>query len=286
MSKKSTSVTLIALATLGVATSAGAQTGSPMRAPPMSEAPAVRPPATAQPLIRVAPIGTLGGTYTFTLDSFKITDTRALHNDTDFVQIGVKVGSGAAITAPAKAMGDVNNGTHTVNLSVPNVFVPAGETAVFSYSIVNTGYDANSVEQALKSGVSAALPGALQAAATAGGTAAGCAACGAIVGKQASSWFTGKVENILFPNCDGTVAAADHAFPQASLTQATANGNVIVATDDNKGTDSPTGCGANSRYYVTWSVSATGTSLPAVTTGSSGGGGGRPLGGGATHREN
>jgi hypothetical protein len=108
MTKRSTSVaTIIALATLGVAPSAGAQTY-----------------------------------FTFTLDSFKITHTRALHNDTDFVQIGVKVGSNAPITAPTKAMGDVNNGP--VNLSISNVFVPAEETVDFSYSIVNTGYDANS----------------------------------------------------------------------------------------------------------------------------------------------
>jgi len=93
-----------------------------------------------------------------------------------------------------------------------------------------------------------------------------------------STWFTSKVENIIFPDCDGTVAAGDHAFLELSLAAATANGNAVVATDDNKGTDSPTGCGANSRHYVTWSVSAAKTSPPAASTGASGGGG-RALGG-------
>jgi hypothetical protein len=42
---------------------------------------------------------------------------------------------------PAKPMGDVNNGTHTVNLSIPNVAVGPNDTVAFSYSIVNTGFD-------------------------------------------------------------------------------------------------------------------------------------------------
>jgi hypothetical protein len=50
--------------------------------------------------------------YTYTLKSFKITDTRARHNDTDFVSMAVKVGANPPITAPTKSMGDVNNGTH------------------------------------------------------------------------------------------------------------------------------------------------------------------------------
>jgi len=279
MTTKSVSVAAItALSTLVLATNATAQNERVMKAP-TSEAPTVRQPTIGGP-VKVGPItGTLmGGTYTFTLDSFKITDTRALHNDTDFVEIAVIVGSSPPITVPTKAMGDVNNGTHQVNLTIPNVFVPAGQTVAFSYSIVNTGYNANSVEQALKTAVSAAMPKALQAAAAAGGTAIGCTECGAIVGQPASTWFTGKVENILFPDCDGTVAAGDHAFPESSLATATGNGNAVVATDDNKGTDSPTGCGSNSRYYVTWSVARSPQTSAPVTTGASGGGG-RPMDG-------
>ena len=102
MATKNTSVAaIIALATIGLATNAGAQTESGLMKAPISEAPIARPPITGAP-IRVAPItGTLmGGTYTFTLDSFKITDTRALHNDTDFVEIAVVVGSNPPFTVP------------------------------------------------------------------------------------------------------------------------------------------------------------------------------------------
>jgi hypothetical protein len=121
----SAAVAFAALATFGSATNSHAQTGQP-------------------------------GVYTFTLTSFRITDTRSLHNDTDFVSIAVAVGKNPPITVPAKPMGDVNNGTHTVNLSIPNVAVGPNDTVAFSYSIVNIGYDKNSVEHALQSATNAA----------------------------------------------------------------------------------------------------------------------------------
>lgn len=194
--------------------------------------------------------------YTFTLESFRITDTRARHNDTDFVAVSVKVGNNPPITVPTKAMGDVNNGVHQVGISIPNV--QAGPTTVvaFSYSIVNSGHDKDKIGQALEKVVSAASSKAAAAGAGAVGTAVGGPAGTLIgtVGTQALGWALGKLEGILFPNCDGPVAAADHAFTGAQLAQRTAGGKVFRTVDDNKGSDSPTGCGSNSRYYVTWSV--------------------------------
>jgi hypothetical protein len=45
-----------------------------------------------------AALGQPGGNYTFTLNSFKITETRSLHNDTDFVAISVAVGNKPPVT--------------------------------------------------------------------------------------------------------------------------------------------------------------------------------------------
>jgi len=196
--------------------------------------------------------------YTFTLTSFKITDTRSVHNDTDFVSIAVAVGNKPPITVPAKSMGDVNNGTHAVNLSIPDVDVPAGEVVAFSYSIVNSGHDKDSVQQALQKFVTAASSKDVTAGAGVVGSGIGgpIGAGLAIIGTQAAGWVVGKLENILFANCDGTVAAADHVFNAAQLAQQTAGGHLISATDDNKGSDSATGCGSNSRYFVSWSISA------------------------------
>jgi hypothetical protein len=237
-----------ALATFGSATNSQAQTGQP-------------------------------GVYNFTLNSFRITDTRSLHNDTDFVSIAVAVGKNAPITVPTKPMGDVNNGTHTVNLTIPNVSVGPNDTVAFSYSIVNTGFDKNSVEHALQSATNAA---ASKIAAAGGGALGGIisggsgAGIGAMIGDKAGAWLIGKLDTIIFANCDGTVAAADHAFTADALARSTHNGAVLSSTDDNKGTNSPHGCGRNSRYYVSWKVTGQQQAGGGGSGGGGGGGGGGP----------
>ena len=200
----------------------------------------------------------MSAAYTFTLNSFKITNTRSVHEDTDFVSIAVAVGNNPPITVPTKSMGDLNNGTFTVNLSIPNVAVPDGSVVAFSYSIVNTGHDKNTVEQAMQKAAGAAASKAATAGAgVLGGAIGGPLGAGiATVGEAAAGWVLGKLENILFANCDGPVAAGDHVFTAAQLAQKTAGGHVLSLTDDNKGSDSPHGCGSNSRYFVTWSIAA------------------------------
>jgi hypothetical protein len=64
--------------------------------------------------------------FTFTLDSFQITDTRPLHKDTDYVSFTLVVNPQGGKGKPQrlkKSMGDLNNGTFPVNLSFPNVTV-------------------------------------------------------------------------------------------------------------------------------------------------------------------
>ena len=214
--------------------------------------------STNKPII-AAHLGEVVGntTYTFTLNSFKITDTRSRHEDTDFVAIAVAIGNNPPITSPTKSMGDLNNGTFQVNLSIPNVSVPAGSTVAFSYTIVNTGFDKNTVEQDLSKAVGSAAT----AAASEGLKAAGAAipVVGpiiSVVGPPAAAWAIGKLEGIIFADCDGTVAAGDHVYTGAALANLTAGNKVISATDENKGTNSPTGCGGNSHYFVTWSIAA------------------------------
>ncbi|MEJ0064078.1 MAG: hypothetical protein WDM85_00595, partial [Caulobacteraceae bacterium] len=50
---------------------------------------------------------------TFTMDSFGISNTRSLHNDTDYVFLSVTVGANDPVFVQ-KSMGDVNNGNHSV----------------------------------------------------------------------------------------------------------------------------------------------------------------------------
>src|SRR4051812_23642776 len=63
---------------------------------------------------------------TFTMDNFGISDTRSRHNDTDFVYLSATVGANPPVFV-VKSMGDVNNGTHSVGLSL-EVDIPDDDT--------------------------------------------------------------------------------------------------------------------------------------------------------------
>src|ERR1700690_1766139 len=101
--------------------------------PPGNVAEPIRQGNVAEPIIekgivteRIQPItgeltGNQNAIFTFTLNSFAITETRSLHKDTDFVSISVAVGSNPPVTVPTKSMGDLNNGVYQVNLSIPDV---------------------------------------------------------------------------------------------------------------------------------------------------------------------
>jgi hypothetical protein len=79
---------------------------------------------------------------TFTTDSFGISNTGSLHNDTDFVYLSANVGANPIVFV-SKSMGDVNNGTYSVGLSL-EVDIPDDDTAVvFNYLIMNNGHGGN-----------------------------------------------------------------------------------------------------------------------------------------------
>jgi hypothetical protein len=241
------------------------------------------------------PIGVIppaAGAYTFTLDSFRIDNTRSLFKDTDFVSISVAVGNNPPVTSPAKAMGDLDNGTFKVGASIPNVVVQPGQAVAFSYSIVNSGFNQNSIEQDLIKWIGQAAQKAAGAGAAAlaalGTDDPNAASIANAAGSGAGGWAATKLLNIIFADCDGTVAAGDHSFSGAQLAKDTAGSKTMFTTDNNPGTDSPTGCGSNSRYEVTWSVHPSNVPEAAPATGVSGGGGGGAGGvgaGGANHHQ-
>jgi hypothetical protein len=194
-------------------------------------------------------------TATFSLDSFRITDTRSRHNDTDYVSFTLLVRDASGNGTPQtlkKSMGDVNNGTHAVGLAFPNVVVPVNGSVVFNYLIVNSGHSSEgTIDNALETvGSSLAEKGLV-----AGGTALGTAilpGLGSILGAIAG-WLAGEIKGILTANCDGPVAAEQVTLTYKDLMAKTANGAFSHETP-NPGTDSATGCGSNSMYYVTWHI--------------------------------
>ncbi len=165
-----------------------------------------------------------------------------------------------------KSMGNVNNGTHPVNLSFSPIAIDLDDTVVFNYLILNNGHSSQqTVDNALtQAGTSLAKAGA-QAAATAIGSGVG-ALVGASVGSAVvpligtalgalAGWLVSELTGIIFANCDGPVAAEQATFTGWQLHTATLGGAVLRRTTTHPGTDSATGCGSNSVYKVTWSVS-------------------------------
>ena len=187
--------------------------------------------------------------FTFTLDSFQITDTRSLHEDTDYVTftllVKAKDGSGTPRVL-TKSMGDVNNGVHSVNLAFTNVQVNPTDTVTLNYLIVNSGH--KNPSQTI-----AALESAGTKLATQGGAAIGTAilpGLGSILGAVAG-WLAGQLVSIINANCDGPVAAEQDSFTFDDLVARTKNGQFKQSTR-HPGTDSATGCGRNSNYIVNW----------------------------------
>jgi hypothetical protein len=204
---------------------------------------------------------------TLSLDNFRITETRALHNDTDFVTVSIKVGDADAITK-TQAMGDVNNGTHDVGLGVSaDIKIDADVPVAFSYLILNNGHgNPSDVQKGIQSALSALGTAGTAAAAKAVGkeiaeligAALGTAAV-PIVGSALgalSAWAVIKVGSVLFANCDGTVAAGISIYSSKQLVQNAISGNKITGTTEHKGLTSQTGCGSNSHYFTTSTISA------------------------------
>jgi hypothetical protein len=229
------------------------QTTAPVRPAPVNPAPINRA-GLADAGVAQLPVQYV---YTFTLKNFRITNTRSLHNDTDYVSAAVSVGGKRYVTVPPIAMGNLNNGTYTVNATLPNVVVGPNEAIAFTYLIVNSGYAANNVAGALLATIFAAggIAGTAAGALASGGTAT---VAGAVAGATGGA----ELAKLIVADCDGVVAATSHEWSGAALAKQVL-GKTMTTEDNDPGTNSPTGCGANSQYYVEWSVTGNGvTSAP------------------------
>lgn len=189
--------------------------------------------------------------YTVNLVSFDIGITRALHNDTDYVSLAAQLGDQPPLST-TRFMGDVNDGHHDVNLqlgpfdSVPGV----SPNLTFSYLIMNKGHDDGNHLTAVQihDMLSEAAKDILK-----------------VVYPQYSSlwdnidqftkYLNGLVGDLIFANCDGVVVADKVVASSTQLDQWTSTQDVYSpGRKDYPGTDSPIGCGRNSSYHVTWSV--------------------------------
>jgi hypothetical protein len=193
-------------------------------------------------------------TFNFTLESFRITDTRSRHEDTDYVSFTLlnvpATGAGTPQTLK-KSMGNLNNGTFKVNLSFPNVVV--ANKATFNYLIINSGHASESeIYSVMENAGGALATKGLTLAGAAIGSAIPIPLLGTLLGAGAG-WLVGELKSLLSANCDGPVAAEQDTFSHADLLSRTANGPFTHETK-HPGSNSPDGCGGNSMYYVTWQI--------------------------------
>ena len=203
-------------------------------------------------------------TFSIGLDAFAITNTRSLHEDTDFVTVSLAIANHAP-QSQTRALGKRNNGHFPLNMIFSHVSIAPHETAVLTYNMVNSGHqDPGKVEQELKTATESLAQKGAKIAATAIGSAIG-SELGAAIGTAAvpiigtaigalAGYLVGGAFGIIFANCDGPVAAAVHVLTYDHIKGALATKKGLTHTDDHPGIDSATGCGSNSHYTVTWSV--------------------------------
>jgi phospholipase C len=204
----------------------------------------------------------------FTMDSFGISNTRSRHNDTDVVTLSVTVGANPTVFV-AKSMGDVNNGNHSVGLSI-EVDIPDDDTiVVFNYLIRNDSHGGNDAkEKAVQSALSTIAEEIIRhGAITATSITVGSIVVpfvGSAVAAVAGILAATEAGLLLFADCDGIVASGPPMrFTCGDLIKRTASGQKIPENADHPGTDSPDGCGSNSRYSTTCTIT-TAPSIPTV----------------------
>ncbi|WP_194833312.1 hypothetical protein [Nocardia sp. XZ_19_369] len=221
------------------------------------------------------------GIYTFTLEQFHIDNTRSRHEDTNTVQFRLAVGN-RSLGSHSFSAGDVNNGDHVVGLRFDRVVLAGSATpAVISYVIFNgdtgdirggmDGLSGQVADRAMDSlrqqvrqpGVHADVPELDYTAEGNASIADGDNWAGFVMRRIGLS-----LHDFVFPNCDGFVVIGSVAKDKFAWDRAVdaAGGTTCRVTIRYPGYDSPHGCGSNSDYTVTWSVTrrrANGPSLRA-----------------------
>ncbi len=225
---------------------------------------------TNKPLARTDPNAPAipGHTYVFKIDKMNIKRTRSLRTDTDHLTMGLVVGGldvpDAAGYAAAKELGDVRTGVHAINQELPPAFVPDSTPMVrFTYNIANAGSSwLDKILPWAEKAIELIAPKLLGGTGTA--IAAGLPAADAEVRKDLPGFFKGGCDGMVAvnpgsPSPDPTkppgTLASYLVYAPGELAQATDNPtHTYTETDHVPGIDSAHGCGRNSIYDVTWSI--------------------------------
>jgi hypothetical protein len=210
--------------------------------------------------------------YTFELESFHIGNTRSRHDDTDTVTFGLQVGD-QQFPIQSHYAGNLNNRDYPVNLLFGPVLITEDTvTAVFTYEIYNGG--AGSLPTSLvtlnQTLLNQVVPLVLKTSGTESGGFPNFSSgeAGADVPNpddpfdDTSDWsglffeaIFADIGSFFFPDCDGFVAADGIGMSKGQWDTAIDSvGETFRKTMHYAGSNSPAGCGSNSDYSVTWSV--------------------------------
>jgi hypothetical protein len=211
--------------------------------------------------------------FSLTLDSFSISNTRSRHTDTDTVIFGMRLGARQFPLSTYHA-GDLNNGNYATPLKAGPILVTDGSLPLaLTYQIYNG--DVGALSSQLNQLATTLLTGRAQIALTPTGlgltppnlsSAANSVATGLQLSSllvNTSGWYAAVLKqiavtaiNFAFPDCDGFVVADAVGLTISNWDDAITNagGARFSATMPYAGTDSPSGCGSNSQYNVTWSI--------------------------------
>jgi hypothetical protein len=207
--------------------------------------------------------------YTFEFSSIYISNTRSVHNDTDYATFGLTVldaaGAQVATYGPnTKGLGDLNNGDHAVGLIYQDIDVPDGGSVAVVATVINKGSWSGSqpIETALNT-VGGAVIGALISGSIVGfGATAAAVPVAGWVAIAGTAGILGVLEavNLLWADCDGWVVTGSFTLTRAALDEQTAGGPWHWG-QDYPGSDSAAGCGSNSQYRANFLIGRPGQQL-------------------------
>jgi hypothetical protein len=205
--------------------------------------------------------------YTFKVDKVKISHTRAIHEDTLHLVYTAYV-DGDVVAQSLLSLGDFNDGEFVPGDHVPDaqkgglarvvINDPTSKIA-FNFQLLNAG---NVPAGALTGRVSATadqlagIGAGLAGVGVAEGTGALAVASGPLfLGAIALEAFA-TLYSWLNTDCDGPVAVDQISGPRYALDAWADTPSQIIQVDQRPypGVESPTGCGSNSHYNVSWSL--------------------------------
>jgi hypothetical protein len=213
--------------------------------------------------------------YRFSIDLIRVLTARSANSDTDTGQCSLVVGNWPTAIPPknwpflqkTQSQGDLGGTAvkegQTNQMNFGPVTVELCEASIFNYTFVNSAADPGLISDTLiKQGTQLADSGVQTVVKDIGAglgltvvDVAGVAAplLGSLLGIL-SAWLVGELNSIIHARCDGTVAAEQVVTMGKDLQAKTIQGHPFTMTTIHEGTDSPAGCGANSEYQVTWSI--------------------------------